>query len=133
MTLTDHRSWCESEWAEDNTRLIRERDAAEARVKELEQANHNLRMENEQVYQASAEIQTVIGQIEDENTSLEARLAALRELLQEAWEFPDFPSPGEGLVSDANDAAKQEDWLRQHSTLNMRIRAALAADEEGKE
>ena len=60
------------------------------------------------------------------------RVTELRELLKEAWHFPDFPSPGEGMVSDADDALEQEEWRKRYGILSEKITVALAADEEGK-
>ena len=89
-------------------------DAAEARVKELERQ--------------IAQVARFGGPLAMANS----RLAALRLLLKEAWGFPDYPSPGEGMVSDADDALEQEEWRKRYGILSEKITVALAADEEGK-
>ena len=135
LARTLHAAWereHKEQWGSDpvmrgNWQYQKERaDAAEARVKELEQTNHNLRMENEQLYQASAEIQTMVEQIENENTDLKARLAALREALREiesqreSW----YDAMGDDQAGPPNEEAEMA-W-------DIAI-AALATDEEGRE
>ena len=46
-------------------------------------------------------------------------------LLKEAWQFPDFPSPGEGMVSEAFDIERHNRWLQEWHELNEKIQKAL--------
>jgi hypothetical protein len=56
-------------------------------------------------------------------------------LLVEAWEFPDYPTPGEGLVSTEEDYAEQEAWREKYEVLDERIHdtAASITEPEGDE
>lgn len=60
--------------------------------------------------------------------SLAAEVLALRELLRAAWDFPGYPTPGEGLVSTTEDFARQEEWSRDYQMLDARIAAALTQE-----
>jgi hypothetical protein len=46
-------------------------------------------------------------------------------LLQEAWAFPEFPGPGEGLVSTEDDYPAQDEWREKWDALDAKIKAAL--------
>lgn len=51
--------------------------------------------------------------------------AELAALLRERHEYPDFPGPGEGLVSDEETWKAQEDWRNKFAAIDERIKAAL--------
>ncbi len=54
-----------------------------------------------------------------------AALEEIRALLKEAWEFDEYPGPGEGLVSTEDDYPAQESWRARWDALDDRIKLAL--------
>lgn len=60
-----------------------------------------------------------------------AKAETLLALLKEAHEFPDYPSPGEGMDSDAEDWAAQESWRQAWDELDKRVKDALTGAAHG--
>lgn len=61
-----------------------------------------------------------------------AALRAVEELaalLREAWEFPEYPGPGEGLVSTSEDYIEQDAWRERWEEMDERVRRALGEAE----
>lgn len=75
-----------------------------------------------------ADLATVRGtlrQWREQRVARDAELAGLRGLLKEAWEFPEYPGPGEGLVSTEDDHAGQEQWRVDWNALDERVQTQL--------
>lgn len=64
----------------------------------------------------------------DKNSEALRQLAAL---LRERHEFRDMPGPGEGMVSDEETWAEQEEWRKGYDALHRRIMDALTPIEAG--
>ena len=71
--------------------------------------------------------------VETVATASKAREAALRSLLRERHEFPEFPSPEEGLVSTPEVWLLQEQWREAYYSLDDRIMTILASPAFGEE
>lgn len=63
----------------------------------------------------------------EKQTTIELRMkvAYLRNLLARAWDFPDYPSSGEGLVSTPEVWDEKEKWAERWSNLNKEIQLEL--------
>lgn len=53
------------------------------------------------------------------------RISQLTRLLERSWSFPSYPGPGEGMVSEPEDWARQEQWRQDYAVLDAEITAAL--------
>lgn len=51
----------------------------------------------------------------------DSKINELRILLRELFEFPDYPGPAEGCVSDESDKAEQHAWRERWESLSKRI------------